>query len=152
MTSKHTILYVEDDLALLDLSTNFLERTGYRVVAARNGMEAWKILRSKHFDLLITDYELPLLNGLDLVAKTRIEGLDIPVIVTSGYAIDLDKPSHEWLQIAAWLQKPFTLDTLADAAKRILAGPPTRTRLKLSALFFSDQIPPFSSPHGGLNE
>ena len=65
------ILLVEDDAAICQLNAQVLARSGYRVDAAADGSAGWDALHANNFDLLITDHDMPVLSGLDLVRKVR---------------------------------------------------------------------------------
>ena len=66
-TSPHRILVAEDDHDVRRLNTEVLIDSGYHVDAAQDGAIAWDILQIKSYDLLITDYDMPKLSGLELV-------------------------------------------------------------------------------------
>jgi len=74
MTAPATILLVDDDEATLDVFKRVLAREGnYRVATARDGLEGWECARRMRPDLVISDYEMPLLNGLDLCQRIRTD-------------------------------------------------------------------------------
>ena len=80
------ILYAEDSTFYAQLVKNYLESAGYEVEIAEDGLSAWERLQHEHFDLLITDIEMPRMNGLELVKKVRSEerfrGLPIMVLTS----------------------------------------------------------------------
>src|SRR5437870_4252624 len=78
------VLVAEDDESTRYLLCRFLERAGYRVEAAADGEEAWNALLVSHYDLLLSDHNMPRLRGLDLVARLRAAGLNLPVIIDSA--------------------------------------------------------------------
>jgi CheY-like chemotaxis protein len=117
-----SILYVEDDAVLRRVSALTLARSGYIVTPAEDGLQAWEALHSDEFDLLITDNTMPGMTGLELVAKARLEGMALPIILASGAANSLDGPGYDRLHFAARLRKPFAIDTLLDTVKDVLNG------------------------------
>ena len=114
------ILYVEDDEPIRRLVKELLTRAGYFVTTVSDGMEGWSTLTSDRFDLVITDNNLPHMTGMELIARARMEGLMVPVIVASGFAELFMGAENEWLRVAALLQKPFGAEELLAAVKRVL--------------------------------
>lgn len=86
MTETATILVVEDNDVLLSLLRRALEREGYEVVAAPNGVAMMKLLRDSKPDLIVLDVGLPDVDGRDLLAALKKDPrtLQIPVVVWSG--------------------------------------------------------------------
>jgi PAS domain S-box-containing protein len=84
--SKH-ILYLDDDEALVFLVKRLLERRGYRVSAFSNQREALAALRAApaSFDLVVTDYNMPGMSGLDVAREVRLMRANLPVAVASGF-------------------------------------------------------------------
>jgi PAS domain S-box-containing protein len=92
---KGRILFVDDEAALVKLGEKMLQGLGYTVVATTSSLEALAIFRSRaeQFDLLITDYTMPQLTGLELIEEIRRIRADMPVILCSGYTDFLDRMS-----------------------------------------------------------
>lgn len=82
---KPKILVVEDSLTFSELETRILEQQGFDVVTATNGLEAWNEINNKDFELIITDLDIPKLNGIDLIKriKSNLRYKDIPILVIS---------------------------------------------------------------------
>jgi DNA-binding response OmpR family regulator len=116
----HRILIVEDDTAIRETSAAMLIRFGYRVDAAEDGAAGWKALHAKHYDLLITDNNMPKICGIELVEKLRAVGMTLPVILASGAMPTQELKRHPWLKLAATLLKPFGCDELLGAVKKVL--------------------------------
>ena len=101
-----TVLIVDDD-ALISMSTvDMLEDLGHEVLEAHSGKRALEILRDvERVDLMITDYAMPKMNGMELATIARELRPDLPILLATGYAelpsgpaIDLpriDKPYHQ---------------------------------------------------------
>ena len=83
-----------------------------------DGREAWNALKTKTFDLLVTDNQMPNLAGQDLVLKMRQHGLKLPIIVAASDLEFFLNPENGWLQVAQLLQKPFDLQQLMEAVTR----------------------------------
>jgi CheY-like chemotaxis protein len=80
------ILLVDDNKLGLIARKAVLEDLGYRVATALEGQEALERFTREKFDLLVTDYKMPRLNGLELIRKIRERDGDVPIIMLSGYA------------------------------------------------------------------
>jgi len=149
-----SILYAEDDPLLRGFSVEILTHSGYAVTPVEDGLQAWAALHSKGFDLLITANNMPRMSGLELAAKTRLEGMKLPIIVASGAVGLLPGIDHDWLRLAARLQKPFASEQLLRTVEEVLhptVGVPQRNDIFFPLLpqRFS-HITPYQ--HWGLNE
>jgi len=82
---KETILFVDDEESILNVAGEYFRRQGYQTHAARNGLEALKILENEKVDCCFTDINMPQMNGLDLAEKIRMTDNTMPVIVMTGY-------------------------------------------------------------------
>lgn len=101
-----TILIAEDEREIADLLKLFLEKEGYRVVAACDGLEAWECLRRQPIDLALIDIMMPRMDGFDLLKLLRTE-YKIPVIVLSAKNRDSDKIMGLRLGADDFVSKPF---------------------------------------------
>ena len=113
------ILLVEDEPFMLEAISSVIEHTGWDVLVASNADEAKNLLKTEHVGLVITDLLLPEPEGVELVyyIKDTEATKNIPVIVVSG----MDNTSFMGRPIPsdAWIEKPFTLDQLLGAIKRL---------------------------------
>lgn len=119
-TGTRTILVVEDEFALLEVLALLLERDGYTVVTASDGAEALEKVQHKRPDLLITDFVMPRMTGLELCAHLRAskETAGIPVLMMSGsFAGDLDGT-----QVVGFLRKPFLYSALQAKVRAVLTS------------------------------
>jgi len=121
--SPRRILVVEDDLDIGQLYAEVLVGSGYEVALAGDGAAGWEALCASHFDLLITDHEMPKLTGLELVGKARCAHLTLPVIVASGALHTEELKRRAWLHVAAVLLKPVSVQELLETVKEVLANP-----------------------------
>jgi two-component system, cell cycle sensor histidine kinase and response regulator CckA len=122
---SETILLAEDDVAIRDLARRMLERGGYKVLVAKNGSEAARVVEDYdgHIHLLITDMVMPELNGRQLAEQLAMRRPGTPVLYLSGYTeltvsrqTTLEKGSH-------FLQKPFAADMLRKKVREVLDQP-----------------------------
>lgn len=120
MSEAKRILVAEDNVVLGDVIRFNLQRSGFAVTLARNGEEALRIVASEPFDILVTDYEMPGLDGEELCQRVRNElKLDaIRIVMCSAKGLELDREELKArLNIEAILYKPFSireLTTLLD--------------------------------------
>src|SRR5205823_5405 len=84
-SSMRAILFVDDHEVLARLSCEILEMQGYRAVSAYNGTEALKKFDEEDFDILVTDFRMDGMNGVELAKKVHEKNPDVPVIIVTGY-------------------------------------------------------------------
>ena len=117
--AKATILLVEDEPAVKGLFSQALNREGYTVHEARNGVEALDVVKGiGHIDVLVTDVVMPYMKGPELARQLLAKQPDLKVIFVSGYVAPGDLGPHE-----ALLQKPFVRQQLIDKVKEVLGEP-----------------------------
>ena len=113
------ILVVEDQPASLRAVTFFLSREGYEVSGARDGMEALELLERSPVDLVVSDIQMPRLNGVALAMRLLSKIPPIPVIMMTG---DPSANVHEILQRGVpCLSKPLALDKLSSVVETVLS-------------------------------
>lgn len=124
LAAGETILLVEDEPLVRELSRDMLERQGYRVILAANAAEAERLSSdAESFDLLITDIQAPQTSGMDLARKLRALHPGLKVLYISGYADeDRSEMGGRDLHGSAFLQKPFSADSLGRKIRQILNG------------------------------
>ena len=94
------------------------------------------------YDLILTDYNMPRLNGLNLVARMRAAGMTVPVIVVSG-ALELGETSdYPGLQLNAIVQKSFEFRNVLDAVMRVLPAPQSETAYSPKVALFRGRPAP----------
>lgn len=118
------ILLVDDDPILRSTLPLVLGLCGYHAVAASDGREALRLLRSQAFDLVLTDVLMPEIDGLEVVQAVRREFPELPIVAMSGGSARL--PGSDALQLAhrlgahAILPKPFSEYELRETLARFL--------------------------------
>ncbi|HHS92962.1 MAG TPA: response regulator transcription factor [Campylobacterales bacterium] len=115
-----TILLVEDEEEIREDLALFLEYDGYKILEASNGKEAYQCYLDNALDLIITDIEMPRMNGLELVEKIREEDNQLPILIISGYS-DKDKLLRAIkLNLVDYIIKPFTQKSIVQTIQKIL--------------------------------
>jgi two-component system cell cycle sensor histidine kinase/response regulator CckA len=122
-TGTETILLVEDEASLRDLSSRMLQLQGYTVLEAANGDEALRVI-NKHgknnIDLVVTDVVMPQMGGKMLADKLKILRPNIKILFTSGYTDRAIVSNGVLEQGIDFLQKPFALDVLVRRVREAL--------------------------------
>lgn len=117
------VLFVEDDEDQLATTPRILESLGYQVTALKEPEKALDLLkdRPEDFDLLITDYDMPNMNGLELAVMIRIHMPDLPVIMISGreYAAKAVEKDDNINDI---LMKPYNKHDISQAIRRVFSS------------------------------
>lgn len=125
MCSQATrILLAEDSLVLGEVLRFNLERAGFQVVLAIHGREAIEHLRSESFDVLVTDFEMPIMNGEELCAAIRHDlKLDhLPIIMCSAKGLELDfQDLATNYGVKRMLQKPFSISELVELVQTLVS-------------------------------
>ena len=118
-TYAKRILVAEDDDAARDMLSALLVQAGYNVHPTRNGREAAAEMQRKHFDVVVTDCDMPHLNGRELLSFSRATWPQIPIIMLSGELPESSDEVHR-LGAYAWIEKPYDtwllLEIIRDAA------------------------------------
>ena len=118
--SDATVLVVDDELELLDIFAGWLERGGCKVFTAPNGAEALKVLEAHRVDALISDLQMPVVDGVTLVRRIYERGLTIPSILFVSGIADVDVREIHALGVETLLTKPLRREDMLSALKRSL--------------------------------
>ena len=110
-----TILVVEDDAPTRDAIVTTLDVLNYQTIVAKNGRNALEHLTQAEspIALVLTDMLMPEMNGLELVTFMREQGVDLPVVILTGYVLEEDLERMRQLKVTGWLNKPPNLNQLA---------------------------------------
>jgi CheY-like chemotaxis protein len=122
---RETILMVEDNESLRMVTSQWLQRLGYLVIEAMNGVEAvgrWKESGGK-VDLLLTDMVMPGgMSGLELAEQLRVQKPSLKVILSSGYSLEIARGGTLNGKGIVYLPKPYEGATLATAIRKCFDG------------------------------
>ncbi len=117
------IVYVEDDVEMIDLVKLILERKGYQVSGASGGQEGWELIKSQLPDLVLLDLMMPDVDGWEVYQKMRDDEAtkDIPVIVITAKAQNIDRVLGLHIaKVEDYITKPFKPEDLVESVERFL--------------------------------
>ena len=118
-----SILIVEDSSTTRALIKAIIEEMGdFQTVEARSGFDALKLLPTQAFDLIITDINMPDINGLELInfMKNNPKYRDLPLIIVSTERSEEDKERGMALGAVAYITKPFNANELQEVIKQVI--------------------------------
>jgi two-component system cell cycle sensor histidine kinase/response regulator CckA len=125
---SESVLIVEDEEAVRELAAEFMKSAGYKVLTARDGMEALEVAKSSGpIKVLVTDIVMPNMRGPELAKVLKASRKNLKIVYMSGY-LEFNKGDDEFLEGSYFLQKPFSRDSLVckvDEAlkhKRVAGG------------------------------
>ena len=122
------VLLCDDEIHILRAAEFKLKRAGYDVRIAGNGEEAWEAIQACKPDILITDCQMPRLDGIGLVQRVRQhpDTADLPVLMLTAKGFELSHEDlTEKLNVIAVIAKPFSPRALLQSVDDILAGEDT---------------------------
>lgn len=108
------ILVVEDDQFLREAITESLDRLGAKVITAGDGKEAFALLSENTVDLVISDVQMPVMNGLDLLRNIRKDNPRVPVVLLATGEAQVNEEQAIKEGAAGLLYKPFSLKALKE--------------------------------------
>ena len=116
------VMFVDDEDAMTDMSTRLLVRMGYQVTSFTRPEEAIAVFMEgpHHFDVVVTDLNMPRLSGLDVARTVHATQPSMPIILVSGFLSGEAIPPSEESGIRETLSKPFTARQLSAALRRVL--------------------------------
>jgi PAS domain S-box-containing protein len=115
-----SVLYLDDEEAIIFLMKRLLERKGYRVTGFTEPAEALEAVRANpgQFDLAVTDYYMPGMSGLEVAQALKKIRPDLPVVMASGYISDELRAEAPAVGIRELIYKPNTVEDLCEAVAR----------------------------------
>ena len=114
------VLVVDDDSDLRETVCMILEMNGYSPAQAGNGAEGLSLFRKEGFDLVISDFHMPQMNGLQMLIEMKKLRSDIPVIIASAAADEGEREGFRAAGAFLILRKPFEIAELESAIDRAL--------------------------------
>ena len=119
---KERVLVVDDEPAVVEMTSDSLKRLGYQVTTAGSGQEGWEKFRKApgDFDLVLTDHVMPGLTGMRLAENMLELRKDMPIILFTGYSETVSPQKAKAAGIAEFLYKPVVARELAEIVRRVL--------------------------------
>jgi two-component system, OmpR family, alkaline phosphatase synthesis response regulator PhoP len=121
MTGKK-ILVVDDEIHIVHVVAIKLRNNGYDVITAENGAEAFKVACEEKPDVIVTDFQMPAMTGLEMVEalRQRQDTADIPVIMLTARGFAIEENQKQQLRISECLSKPFSPKELLRTVEDVL--------------------------------
>ena len=116
------VLVADDEIHIVHVVAIKLRNNGYEVISAENGAEAFELACKEKPDIIVTDYQMPVMTGLELVEKLRQNEAtaDIPVILLTARSFATEEEQKQNFQISECLSKPFSPRDLLRSVEDIL--------------------------------
>lgn len=117
-----TILSIDDSKAIRDMITFTLEPEGYKVIGAEHGADGLDKLRAHRPNMVITDLNMPVMNGLEFIAAARADpcGAGIPIVMLTTESAPDMKAKGKAAGATGWINKPFDADQLIAVTRKLL--------------------------------
>ena len=119
---EKTILLIDDEETVINISEMMLKRLGYRVLKAHSGYEGLKLFEENKstIDLIISDLEMPKMNGKEVMDKLREIDPQIKVILSSGALTNADEKNVVNKGFNGFIKKPYNMNTLCEKMAEII--------------------------------
>ena len=120
--AERRVLVVDDEIHIIHVVAIKLRNNGYEVIAAENGAEALKLACEDTPDIIVTDFQMPVMSGLELVRHLRSNEAtkDVPVIMLTARGFAVKDKEVKDLEISEFLSKPFSPKELLRCIEDIL--------------------------------
>ncbi len=112
------ILIVDDDPQNQRLVEYYLKDEGFELFMAGSARSALRYLNGQPFDLVLSDIQMPEMNGPELIDAMRARGVSTPVILLTAF--NIEEARRKWQQATAFIQKPFEKQILLDLLRHTL--------------------------------
>jgi PAS domain S-box-containing protein len=118
------ILLVDDEAQLTEAVKKMLEKLGYEVAGKSSSIDALSLFKKApfQFDIIISDLTMPRMTGLQLAREIKRIRTDIPIIIISGYTLDMSVEQINAFGVSDYISKPISSDKLARVVRRVLDG------------------------------
>lgn len=114
---KKHILVVDDQPGIRFLLDEVFTNEGYQVTSANTGKEALDLVHSSTFDLVMMDYKLPIIDGVQVLSHMNEEEITIPVILMSGIAEEIEQGAYASPSLKHVVSKPFNIVEVCNLVK-----------------------------------
>lgn len=137
MASLKRILVVDDEAGIRNLLFDVLSSEGFNVTLAKDGQDSLDQLKKGRFDLLITDINMPRLDGIELLKRMKKAGRRERVIVMSGSSEKASLSGRDMYPVFTRLQKPFPIHSFLEVVESALANRANRGLRKIRKVLYN---------------
>lgn len=128
----HSILLIEDDTQIVEMLQSYLQKEGYNVSAAYNGLEGVERFNGEAFDIVLIDIMMPKMDGIEVIKVIR-ESSSVPIIVMSAKDSDVDKAIGLGFGADDYIAKPFSLVEVSARIKAVIRRATTYSNSELTS-------------------
>jgi two-component system, OmpR family, alkaline phosphatase synthesis response regulator PhoP len=116
------ILVVDDEVHIVQVVAIKLRNNGFEVITAENGAEGLDLAIQERPDLIVSDYQMPVMSGLEMIENLRAkpETRDIPVVMLTARGFAIEDEKKQQLRVTACLSKPFSPRELLQSIESVL--------------------------------
>jgi CheY-like chemotaxis protein len=116
------ILVVDDEVHIVQVVAIKLRNNGFEVITAENGAEGLDLAIQERPDLIVSDYQMPVMSGLEMIENLRAkpETRDIPVVMLTARGFAIEDEKKQELRVTACLSKPFSPRELLQSIESVL--------------------------------
>jgi two-component system, OmpR family, alkaline phosphatase synthesis response regulator PhoP len=116
------ILVVDDEVHIVQVVAIKLRNNGFEVITAENGAEGLELAVQEQPDLIVSDYQMPVMSGLEMIENLRAkpETRNIPVVMLTARGFAIEDEKKQQLGVAACLSKPFSPRELLQSIESVL--------------------------------
>jgi len=120
--TANRILVADDEIHIIHVVAIKLRNNGYEVLSASNGAEAYELACTEKPDIVVTDYQMRVMTGIEMIEKLRAndDTKNIPVVLLTARSFAVTKEQQEALGVSACLSKPFSPKELLKTLQDIL--------------------------------
>lgn len=118
--TRPRILAIDDQAVILDLISAMCQTTGYEVKTAVSAEDGLQLALSQKFDIILTDLAMPGLSGLEIAHEVRKKKPDVPIVLVTGWEVNISKEKMAAAGITKVLYKPFRIEQLTDLIGNLL--------------------------------
>jgi two-component system sensor histidine kinase and response regulator WspE len=122
MAKLKKVMLVDDETGLRDHLQDVLTEMGFRVTLAFDGLDSWTQMKGKVFDLLITDIDMPRLDGIELLRRMQKSRRKEKILVMTGRWLEVEDLSLEFPKVYGLLRKPFRISRFTETVTTILSS------------------------------
>jgi len=125
MSNPKKVMIAEDSSVIQNLTRKILSIQNYEITSVKNGQQVLDVLGKDHFDIILMDINMPVMDGIECTQKIRAlddkEKSGIPIVAITGNALNLSVQEYNDIGINELLQKPLNFDELVNIVRKYTA-------------------------------